>query len=218
MLSILKCNQKQYEVVSKTNFCTNTIQVKEKNETLYIEHGSRLVLESSQEVDCELEGDIFEALDQRGRKCHLTQEENLQKYTMVSGKLNDTNLISIGVDIPSAIDYESFDKSGLYDPSFLELRRDYLFRGDQYYEMTRKVTRSFYHNSQAWKKQRNQNLNFFDYISNNSLIDAVLGSFLIRCIKEFLEVVSYFPQLASSAKLSGTFIKNIKSIQEWRIL
>ena len=196
VLSILKCNQNQYEVLSKPNFCTNTIQVKAKNETLYIEHGSRLVLESSQEVDCELEGDIFEALDQRGKKVYLTQEESLQKYERVSGKLNETNLVSIGVDISSALTYDSFDKSGLYDPTFLERRREYLFRGDQYYEMTRKVTRSFYHNSQDWKNQKNQNINFLDYISNNSLLDTVLGSFWIRAIKDFLGVVSYFSSAA----------------------
>ena len=71
------------------------------------------------------------------------------------------------------------------------LRRDYLFRGDQYAQMTRKVTKTFFHDSSSWDKKKNQNLDFLDYISNDSLFDTVFGNFIIRAIKEFLEKVSY---------------------------
>ena len=108
-----------------------------------------------------------------------------------SGKLNDTDLISLGITLESVFSYSSFDKSGLYDPSFLELRKDYLFRGDIYHDMTRKVTMSFFQNTKAWKNKKSQNLNFMDYLSSTSLIDTVLGSVYIRAIKEFLGSVSY---------------------------
>ena len=194
-MSILSCQQKQFAVINSPEFCTKTIQVEERNKTYYLEHGLRLLLESSQPVECELEGDIFEAQDQHGRKVHLTQEDQIQVYKFISGKLNDTDLISLGLTIQSAFSYSSFDKSGLYDPSFLEMRRDYLFRGDLYHDMTRKVTMSFFHDTKTWKNKKNQNLNFMDYISSTSLLDTVLGSIYMRFIKEFLGYVSYFSSI-----------------------
>lgn len=164
----------------------------DENATFYLEHGSRLLLESSQPVECELiEGDIIEASDQHGREVFLTQEDKVQKYTSITGKLNDTDLVSLGVSIESAFSYSSFDKSGLYDPSFIEARKDYLFRGDLYHDMTRKVTMSFFHDTKAWKDKRNQNLNFLEYLNPDSLVDTVLGHWLIRFIKDFLGYVSY---------------------------
>ena len=91
-----------------------------------------------------VEGDIFEGHDENGRKVYLTQEEEVKKYIHVTGKLNDTDLISLGITLESAFSYSSFDKSGLYDPSFLELRKDYLFRGDFYHDMTSIGNSPFY--------------------------------------------------------------------------
>ena len=209
MLSLIKCTEKNYTVLTDTKICTEEIQVSEKdnNQTLYMQHGSRLVQKFYQKVACELPGlgNVIKVTKGDGSSVHITQEEKVREFPEVNGFLEDEPLIiAAPVELDIQLEYESFNESGLYDPTYVEAKYNYIFRGEQYATMERGVTTSFV-SFENWKDAANGDLNFLAYIEENELIYWLFGGLFWRSIIEFLKVLGYL----SGLKLLGTIIKKL---------
>lgn len=94
------------------------------------------------------------------------------------------------VNIAPSLHYNSFDKSGIYDESYLKLRNDWLFDGNRYSQMQKKITHAFFHDSEMWEDRRGKNLDFLQYLHIDNLQNAVLEN--LRDLGTAIAFVSFF--------------------------
>lgn len=189
----MKCPNRRYQVNENTQFCTKSIQVKsniDANATLYIEHGSRLVIEYDAPVECYTGGigDIFEAETPHGEKKYISQEDKVREFREEVVPMNHTGLIYVTIQ-RNSLNYNSFDKSGLYDESFLKMRNDYIYNGNIYSQMQQKITHTFFHDSRNWREERSETVDFLSYIGYEDLVNTVFG--WTRDFTTFMTVVSW---------------------------
>ena len=88
--------------------------------------------------------------------------------------------------------YDSFYSSGLYDPEYLKIRYEYLFRGEQYRSIQLSVTQSAFPRPPGdWKEAALHGIDFTDLIGVDQVYEYFYGGFILRCIKYFFNFLSY---------------------------
>ena len=183
------------KVLSKTEFCTEELQVDDGfKETLYVNAGSNIAKYEFEKKPCEVEGlgNIYKVHNRKNEEKFIYQEAKVIEFHNVTATIGD--YVGYFLDyfkFPNILDYMSFGLSGIYDTAFLAARNSYIFSGEKYRSAQVGITNLLTDNNRKWKDAANQNLQLTDYISPEQLMNLIVGNIYLQWIYFLLQICGY---------------------------
>ena len=218
IFSLIRCEAKNYTVIEKTEFCTKELAVTQNNKTFYIQYGNRVVQPYFQKIDCEGEGlgDIIKACKDNGTSVYIMQQEKVTEFHEKINSIEDEPVLTRApIDLDNQLNFNSFNESGIYDPSFIKAKNGWLLRGEQYAAMEHGITTSFVRIND-WEDTAKKGIQFFDLIEENALITFLYGDWVWRCMIEFLRILGYISGLhllcTSGKKMMRKYLRSILDV------
>ena len=111
--------------------CTKELQVIDSTgDVKYIGIGTGLLKEEFTKQPCNMDGigDVYKAKNAFNKTVWLTQEKELNIFEHEVEAFEQMIAEDHSIENPPMLNYNSFHDSGLYDPTFIKARNEYIFR------------------------------------------------------------------------------------------
>ena len=111
--------------------CTKELQLIDKTgDVKFIGVGTSLLKEEFQKQPCNVDGlgDVYRAKDKLNKTVWLTQEKQLSVFNHKIENFGKLFIDDLSNEKLPVLNYRSFHDSGLYDPTFIKARNEYIFR------------------------------------------------------------------------------------------
>ena len=145
------------------------------------------------------------------------QQKRVTEFHENINSIEDEPLLTRApITFDSQLKFNSFNESGIYDPSFIKAKNGWLLRGEQYAAMEHGITTSFV-KTNDWEETAKNGINVFDFIEESALIRFIYGAWFWRCMIEFLKILGYISGLhllcTSGKKLLRKYLRSVLGIR-----
>ena len=189
ILSVLKCPQKMFLVVTKRNNCSAELEVVDKTgDTYFINPHSRLVQKTKTHVKCQAAtlGNVYK-VQNGGNFVYITQNKNVSVFQGSVKSLHGTQIFL--ADEKLSISNLSFSGLGLYDDFYLKERNKYIFEATTYKSMQSGITMFINNGKESEEDILSGNLNFLDMVNYDELLGVIFDVSFFSWITPFMTVL-----------------------------